>query len=617
MRLRRWTIGLWALGPVGCYDGHAVDAPETGTSGGSGGVDEGESSGGEAGDDGDEDGSGDAGSEEGPEHRGLDGIDGGAMAPEISDPGAQVVDEDAWLHLPIEVSDRDGDPLRVWVTGLPPGAVWLEEARTLEFQPDFIQGGKAWTVTITADDGAHRRSLDFDIEVLDTIAPPEPIVVGSTEFDDYTRYELAQVTDEYLDSPGYAGREFVAYVTVPHAATVDEPLPVRVNLHGFGSPPAMSGSYREFRIGPHDPSNTYWWGYDAALPDGEAAGEDVPDYTLRRTLHLVEWVLDNYPEADGQAVFAGGSSMGGAGALTLGLVHARHFAYLTAVLGQAVPRNHRPSRLAQLEKLYGPATERVWDELDLTRVLRESAEAQDQYVFVRHGKDDPTIHFGAAVLPSPLTGDSLYDALQGLGIGHLAVWDEGGHGPADPVLGSAWWDDEFSPIHDELTFVRQGLAFPAFRGSSIDRDPGDGSGNGKQSWSANRGYAGDYEVAGDTGWTGDIAGTLNRFLRWDATQVVDTLDRFAVPIHVHDGDGSAPPKTGYPSRRDRFDGELPVVVDVTPRRTQAFRARPGERFAWSFGEARGEVTADEWGTITVQGLALELEWQTLELIRAP
>ena len=43
-----------------------------------------------------------------------------------------------------------------------------------------------------------------------------------------------------------------------------------------------------------------------------------------------------------------------------------------------------------------------------------------------------------------------------------------------------------------------------------------------------------------------IAGALNRFLRWDASATVDTLDRFAVPLHVHDGDGQAPMKISNP-----------------------------------------------------------------------
>ena len=124
-------------------------------------------------------------------------------------------------------------------------------------------------------------------------------------------------------------------------------------------------------------------------------------------------------------------------------------------------------------------------------------------------------------------------------------------------------------------------------------------------------------AAADPVTAGEIAGAFNRFLRWDAAQMVDSLDEFSLPLHVHDGDGSAAPKSGYPTKGDRFDGELPVVVDVTPRRLQAFRVMPGERVGWVFGEDRGEVIADERGAITMRGLALELEWQTLVLSRLP
>lgn len=544
-------------------------------------------------------------------------LEAGNLPPDIADPGPQVIEEDEVLELVVEVRDPDDDPLRVWAQGLPPGATWDEDARALRFRPDFIQGGGEWTLTIVADDGEHRTRRDVAIAVIDSIRPPEPEIVDTEFYDSFTRLTLLQVTDDYTDSPGNAGRSFVAFVTVPVSATPDEPAPVRISLHGIGASAPSAGASNEFRVGPHDPDNTYWWGYDAALPDGEASGDDVPDYTQRRVLQLLGWVLENHPEADPTRVYVSGGSMGGAGAMTLGLWYARHFAYLSGSWGQAVPRNHRPSRLTQLQGLWGPSDGPHWDLLDLTRLLRDSPEARDQYVFTRHGKDDPTIHFGAAVLPSPLTGYRWYDALQDLGVGHLAVWDEGAHGPADPLLGSGWWDDGFSPIHDDLTFVRRDLAFPAFSLSSNDGDPGDGQGNGKQTWSANRGFAGTLEVVGDTGWNGEIAGALNRFLRWDAAAIVDELDRFAVPLHVLDGEGSGPPKAGYPTRGDRFDGELPVVVDVTPRRLQGFRVRPGERIAWQFGAQHGEVVVDERGTLTIPGLELGLAWQTLELTRAP
>ena len=610
--LAGWLVGALpgtVAGNMGCYTGAsgrepgAAEASDTGQKAGSSGGGEESSS------------SGATDTAEVPEPRGLEA---GNLPPVIADPGPQVVEENDPLELEIAVRDPDGEPLRVWATGLPPGALWDEPTRSLRFVPDFIQGDRLWTVTIFADDGALRARREFTIEVVDSIRPPEPVVTKIEEHDQYTRVTISQTTDDYLDSPGNAGRSFVAVATIPHAATADAPAPVRVYLHGIGASPAVAGSGTEFRVAPHDPDDTYWYGYDAALadddPDAEPAG-DVPDYTQRRVMHLLGWVLETYPEADETRAYVTGGSMGGAGAMQIGLWYARHFAYIGSSFAQAIPRNHRPARLGQLEGLWGPSDGPLWDAIDLTRMLRDSAEARDQYLFTRHGKDDSTIHFGAAVLPSPLTGAGLYDTLQELGVGHLSVWDEGGHGPGDPLLGGSWWDDDFSPMHDDMTFLRSDLAFPAFTLSSADGDPGDGGGNGKQSWSVNAGFAGTVEVVGDTGWNGEIAGALNRFLRWDAVATVDTLERFALPLHVHDGDGKDPPKAGYPSQGDRFDGELPVVVDVTPRRLQAFRVQPGERVVWSFGQQRGEVTADATGSLRVPGLELALEWQTLELTR--
>jgi hypothetical protein len=68
---------------------------------------------------------------------------------------------------------------------------------------------------------------------------------------------------------------------------------------------------------------------------------------------------------------------------------------------------------------------------------------------------------------------------------------------------------------------------------------------------------------------------------------------------------------------DQLCAELPVRVDVTLRRTQAFRLAPGERATWNFGAQQGDVTADDDGVVTVNGLDLTHTWETLELTRAP
>ena len=122
-------------------------------------------------------------------------------------------------------------------------------------------------------------------------------------------------------------------------------------------------------------------------------------------------------------------------------------------------------------------------------------------------------------------------------------------------------------------------------------------------------------VPGDTGWSGDLAGAYNRFLRWDSTGIVDTEQRFEIPLKVLDGNGKPPPRAGYPSIGNKLDATLPVAVDVTPRRVQRFRCLPGEKVSWSFGGSNGSVQAGPGGEVTVKGLKLDTSWKSLVLTR--
>lgn len=539
-------------------------------------------------------------------------------------PGLQRVDEEQALAVTIGTEGGAGTP-RIFVDGLPPGAVWDEAARRLSFTPDFTQGGATWHISVTADDGKTRVTGTFDLEATDTIRPPAPTVVSTTPAAGFTRIRLSQVTDAFLDSPGYAGRSFTAVITIPNGASAQNRLPVRVGLHGFSSQPSTDGSDTEFRIYPHDPSDTYWWGYSAQQPavTGMPSAGKVPDYTLRRVLHLLAWVLANNPGADPERVYADGDSMGGAGAMLLGLLHARHVSYVRASFGQPIARFHRPFRVSQLAAFWGPPGLDLddghgvgaWSRQDLTRALRDEAGARDQFLTVKYGKDDPSIHFGAVTGPSPVTQLSFYGALQTLHVGHFAIWDEGGHFDLDPILGDRWWTAGWDPITDPASSLARNRAFPAFSASSLDRNPGTGAANGQQPYSSDSGYAGSVAVPGDTGWDGERAGTLNRSLRWDATHLVDTIDRFELPLRVLDGPGGPPPAAGYPTTGDKLDGTLPVLVDVTPRRVQAFRCRPGEQIRWKLGEQEGMVTADATGAVTIRRVSLDTAWATLVMTR--
>jgi poly(3-hydroxybutyrate) depolymerase len=538
----------------------------------------------------------------------------------LANPGPQLVMEDQLLVVPVQFT---GNNVKIDVQGLPPGAHYDAARQTILFRPDFIQGGWVHAVRIAARDGQQTIVQDFPIEIRDSIRPPAPAITSSSDHGSHLRLRLSQVTNDYLDSPGYSGRSFVARVIVPTTATTQNRLPVRVYLHGFGGAPYSGGRTGEFAIYAHDPMNSYWWGYSENLPSGSPTSGRVFNYTQRRVLHLLEWLLDTYPGADPERVYVTGGSMGGAGAKTLGLLYARHFAYAHGTIGQAIPRNHRPARISQLEGLWGPVTanlddgfgQGVWDRMDLTRALLSDREAKNQFVYTKHGKDDPTIHFGAMVLPSTLTGLSFYEALEQARIGHYAVWDEGGHGSADPVMGSGWWDNSWNRIFDSESYLRRDLPFPAFSRASVNNDPGDGGGNGTRSFSQNRGYAGTVGTIGDTGWNGDIAGALNRHLRWDSSRIVDLPDQLEMPLKVHNGSGSASPRAGYPSKGDQFQGSLPVTTDVTIRRTRWFFPQPGEVVQWTFGSRSGTATADGDGAVTVPSLPLIEAWTTLRLDR--
>ncbi len=463
------------------------------------------------------------------------------------------------------------------VEGLPPGARFDYAKAAVLFRPDFTQSGP-YDVTVTGHAPGFTKTVHVRIDVRDTFAPPSPVVVSTTPGAGYSRLLVRQSTDGVLDPPARAGRTFDAIVVVPTSATVTDRAPVLVAQRGLGGAPnASATSTTSFRIEPHDPNNTYWWGQSEGTSSPPAAGK-VPEYTARRVLHLVDWLKRSYPAADPDRVFMVGGSMGGAGALTIGLLHARHFAGVEASIAPTVPRNHRPSRIAQLSGLWGapPRTSAVCGTPWTSRALRDDAEARDQFLFTKHGKDDPTIHFGAVVTRSALTNKSYYATVEDERIGHYAVWDEGAHGPADPVLGAGWWDASWSRVADPKARLVRSKPFPAFSGSTANEDPGDDKGNGSVAFNAESGFAAVLATAGDTGWGGAVAGAMNRFLRWDTTATVDEPNKLAIPLYDVNGPGEIAPRPGYPTTRD-LPGSLPITVDVTLRRVRNFHPMPGER----------------------------------------
>jgi hypothetical protein len=536
--------------------------------------------------------------------------------------GILTVSEEQPLNVPIRVYSA-ATPVRVSILGLPPGATWDATTRVMHFRPDFTQGGRTYWLTVIADNANGSTQTEFAIEIENDIEPPAPLVATRSE-GGFVIHDLTQRTDEFLAGPTLAGEEHDAVVVVPAAAlsAPERTYPVRVLLHGFMAELVTYPWDGEIRIHPYDKHMTSFWGHSDTIFERPADWERAGPYTQRRILHLLEWTLREVPSADPERVYVVGASMGGTGATSLALLAQRHFAWADARAGGTVPRHVvREWRHAALEAVWGSSDSEPnagpnispWDLLDMTRVLRDQPGSRNQMLFVAHTSGDNTVSFAMAVLPSLVTCSGFYEALQSFHVGHTVVWNEGDHLEPDPVLGSNWWRrDVYNPVHNGPGLARRDLAFVAFSKSSCDADPGSGGGDGTTEWTDDGGYA---TVDGRSGWDGDRVGALNRFLEWDSATIVDELGRFSVSLRVLSGDGTPPPQPGYPTIGDLLDCALPVIADVTPRRTQAFQATPGEVLVWRIGASEGTAIANDDGSVTVPRLRLTTPWSELVIER--
>jgi hypothetical protein len=101
-------------------------------------------------------------------------------------------------------------------------------------------------------------------------------------------------------------------------------------------------------------------------------------------------------------------------------------------------------------------------------------------------------------------------------------------------------------------------SYPAFTNTSSDRNPGNGAPD-----------------------DGDIIGWINRGMDWK--DIEDKPDHYAITILA----------------------DSPVQTDITLRRVQQFKTKPGEKLSVRIGEADpGSIAADANGRITVARISI-------------
>lgn len=314
-----------------------------------------------------------------------------------------------------------------------------------------------------------------------------------------------------------------------------------------------------------------WYGYNEnwGTDRPEESGRIV-DFVARRVLWTLEWAEKNYP-IDADRVSLRGGSMGGIGSLVLGLLHPERFAAIHA----HIPPLRMSSRAAP-----GGFLAMMMPIVPTDFIRRLGAAPELPYLLITAGRTDQIVGW-----PDKL---EFAQALREEKRAFTFYWDLRNHDgtfagepPAD-LQGPAvpWGRNPGWPEMSVVTFSRK-QSFPAFDAFSLDDNPG------SVNFATRPNQRPPWNIPG----AGDFVGSFNGAADWERDTIVDTADRWEITLRLHS-----------------FARAPRATANVTPRRLQQLRPRPGEvfRFEWRDGDAieRGEVTADEDGLLTVPGVPL-------------
>ncbi|MEN6641554.1 MAG: prolyl oligopeptidase family serine peptidase [Armatimonadia bacterium] len=275
--------------------------------------------------------------------------------------------------------------------------------------------------------------------------------------------------------------------------------------------------------------HSFWYGYNSNINKPEKMAEGVAtNYTERRVLWIMDWVQKTF-QTDPNRIYASGSSMGGCGMMAVAFRHPERFAAIYAhvpivAYDKGVGGDSLMRIVAECGDVDKPCSEgmTVRERLDATKFAREH-KGDLPFLLIANGRKDMSIPWWK--------NPDFYRAMRDNRHGFVAAWNEGDHGGCGGAL-----PEDIKRMTNLRSFYNIALnkSYLAFSNSSLDDDPGNGD-------AAN----------------GTPVGYMNRGLWWE--EPVDEAGRYEVVV------------------KWTLEAEkLPVTVDVTPRRLQAFRLKPGE-----------------------------------------
>ncbi len=408
---------------------------------------------------------------------------------------------------------------------------------------------------------AVRESVGQGVPVLQRVERPKQFMyVESPTLNYYVRWESPP-------NCAVAGKPFDYLVAVP--AKPARPAAAGLHLHCWGG--SLNGGYGwwynaekgHLLIASNQVPYDWWTGYHERYFAGQRDKQRwqegvVRPYSQTRMLSFLDWAATRW-DLDLKRAYVAGSSMGGSGAPMLAIRYPERIAWAVSWVGVHTPEKS-PQFKGSYANVYGEPEWNVkfedgtpvWDHFNDALYLRRRPEKEIGFITFSNGKNDGAIGWPQAV--------DFYRALQDTRRPHLFVWGQSGHGQRArmPVT----LEERVLPID-----LRTDQTLPAFTRCNLDDKPGSGS-------------------PAD----GDPAGQVNLYLLWETDDAVDRRDRWEMTV-------------GLVARAPRDE----CTVDLTPRRCQQFKPRPGQRVRWTDTPAgkteaiqSGEATADRWGLVTLE-----------------
>jgi len=439
--------------------------------------------------------------------------------------------------------------------------------------------GTAYYAVTLVIDGKENRSIGqsnvLPSPVRETVGLGVP-VLQRIEKPDKWQYVENPTLHRYVrwESPpncALAGKPYDYVVAVP--PNVADPAPVGIHLHCWGG--SLNGGYGWW-YGSHDghiliASNQipydWWTGYHELFfqgpPDKETWKQGVVrPYSQTRMFSFLDWVATRW-NVDLTRTHVAGNSMGGSGSPMFVVRFPEKIAWGVSWVGVHDPAR-TPHFKGSYERVYGKHEwavkfedgSGVWDHFCDAWYLRKHPEKEIGLISFSNGKNDGAIGWPQAA--------EFYRALQQTRRPHVFVWGQGGHGQRARLPVSL--SDRVMPLD-----IRTDQSLPAFTGCSLDDDPGNGDPQ-----------------------QGDGEGQVNLYLTWDTNGIVDRAERWEMTVSLIE---QAPSDE--------------CTVNITPRRRQQFRPRPGQPVKWTStslggkGQVQtGQATVDEHGLITLEDVRL-------------